>query len=95
MSKSLILTEPQWQKISNSIANNYPLSVSLVRDKMKEKLGFTVRKHREWVKDQGYDGYGNYKETIHLDFYNEPKKTMFLLKYSEIIGKTALDNDIE
>jgi len=88
MTKAIILTKQQWQEIANSIADNYPRSVSLIRNRMKEKLGFTVREHQEWIKESGYDGYGNYVETIHLDFYNEPKKTMFLLKYSEIIGKT-------
>jgi hypothetical protein len=29
-------------------------------------------------------GYGEYQ--IHLDFYSENKRTMFLLKFSEVIG---------
>lgn len=56
--------------------------------KMKDKLGFTVREHREWTEQKGYI------TDIRLDFYNEPKRTMFLLKYSEYLdktGKTALD----
>ena len=92
MSKPVILTEKQWAEIYNIIAKNYPHSVLLIRDSMKETLGFTVRKHREWVSEYGYDGYGNYVETINLDFYNEPKRTMFLLRYSDIIGKTSLDS---
>ena len=91
MSKPVILTEGQWLDIYNIIAKNYPHSVLLIRDKMKEVLGFTVRRHREWVPEHGYDGHGNYVETINLDFFNEPKRTMFLLRYSDIIGKTSLD----
>lgn len=50
-----------------------------MREKMKQVLGFTVRRHREY---QELVGSLNY---IHLDFYNEPKKTMFLLKYGEYL----------
>ena len=96
MSKSIVLTETQWAEIYNLIAKNYPPSVLLIRDRMKEVLGFTVRRHREWVR---YDGWDHdyvprhlYVEKIHLDFYNEPKRTMFLLRFSDIIGKTSLDN---
>jgi len=99
MSKPVILTEKQWAEIYNLIAKNYPHSVLLIRNKMKEVLGFTVRTHTKWIKYDGEDHeclprhYSN--EQIHLDFYNEPKRTMFLLRYSDIIGKTSLDSNIE
>jgi hypothetical protein len=51
---------------------------------MKEKLGFTVREHREWTQQRGY------MTDIRLDFYSEPKHTMFLLKYSEYLDKTGI-----
>jgi hypothetical protein len=90
MSKSVVLTEAQWLKIYNQIAKEYPPSVLLVRNKMKSILGFTSRTHEEWEPmDNNYYSYRII--TIHLDFYSEPKRTMFLLKYSEIIGKTSLD----
>ena len=74
----------------------------LVRSKMKNVLGFTVREHTEWTdvpgnpmsKSHTFFPLVERKESIHLDFYNEPKRTMFLLKYSEYLdksGKTALD----
>ena len=54
----------------------------MIRDKMKRVLGFTVREHTAWIpKPDG--GYTDYQ--IHLDFYNEKKRTMFLLKFSEMI----------
>jgi hypothetical protein len=96
MTKPVVLTESQWAEIYDLIAKTYPPSVLLIRNKMKEVLGFTVRRHAEWVR---YDGEDHefvprhlYKELICLDFYNEPKRTMFLLRYSDIIGKTTLDN---
>jgi hypothetical protein len=63
---------------------------------MKEVLGFTVRRHAKWIKydgeDHNYVPRHLYVEQIDLDFYNEPKRTMFLLRYSDIIGKTSLDS---
>jgi len=100
MSKAIILSVEQWKDIRSSITKTYPRRVWLIRNDMKETLGFTVRYHEEWIdrnvesRDMGY-GTKYRQETIHLDFYNEPKRTMFLLKYSDIIGKTSLDNEVE
>lgn len=88
MSKPIVLTEAQWWPLHQQISRDYPASVLLIQSRTRAVLGFTVRRHREWVKDPGYDGYGNYAETIHLDFYDEPKRLMFLLKYTEFLEKT-------
>jgi hypothetical protein len=68
---------------------------------MKVVLGFTVRRHKEWFGHIGEAtpenrrlGQYGWKGVICLDFYNEPKRTMFMLKYSEYLdksGKTSLD----
>ena len=95
MSKPLILTIKSWAKIYKQIAHDYPPSVLLIREKMKSVLGFTSRTHEEWI-DQEVDlrdvRYGTKYcvQTIHLDFYNDPKRTFFLLKYGDHIeiGKT-------
>jgi hypothetical protein len=91
--KPIILSEASWLKIYNHIAQNYPPSVLLIRDRMREVLGFTSRTHEEWFKhdvDRRNVSYNtNYcVKRIHLDFYNDSKRTMFLLKYSDYIGKT-------
>jgi hypothetical protein len=100
MSKPIVLSEKAWLKIYNHIANTYPPSVLLIRNKMKEVLGFTSRTHEEWIEYDTVDrrnvGWGTKEciQTIHLDFYNEPKRTMFLLRYSEYLdksGNTELD----
>ena len=96
MSKPVVLSETQWLKIYNHIAQTYPPSVLLIRDKMRSVLGFTSRTHEAWldrevhINDVSYGTRWCVTE-IHLDFYSEPKRTMFLLKYSDIIGKTSLD----
>lgn len=86
MSKPVILSEGSWLKIYNHIAKNYPPSVLLVRSKMRSVLGFTSRTHQARVPKMS----GGYNETIIcLDFYSEPKRTMFLLKYSEFINENS------
>ena len=95
MSKPIVLSEKTWLKIYNHIAKSHPPSVLLIRDKMRDVLGFTSRTHRELVPKM--DG-GYYMTQIHLDFYNEPKRTMFLLRYSEFLdksGNTELDSEVE
>ena len=80
----MILTEEQWVKIYNSIARdpNYPPSTLLIRNKMREILGFTSRTHIDYKEEDWRK-----RSTIRLDFYNEAKRTMFLLKYSEYLER--------
>lgn len=79
---TLKLTVSQWQQIRADLHTEYPKSVFMLKGKMRSVLGFTVREHTEWViKPDG--GYGDH--SIRLDFYNERKYTMFLLKYSEYL----------
>jgi hypothetical protein len=79
---TLKLTVRQWQQIREDLHTEHPKSVFMLKDKMRRVLGFTVREHNEWViKPDG--GYGDH--SIRLDFYNERKYTMFMLKYSEYL----------
>ena len=85
----------QWSSIFTEIKKREKPSTYLSRNKMREVLGFTTRNHNEWVKvdttnrqemDWDIDAEGWFKdrvhrETVHLDFYDEQKRTMFLLKY--------------
>ena len=80
---TLKLTVEQWKLIRTDLHTEYPKSVFMLKDKMRKVLGFTVREHNEWIpKPDG--GYGEH--SIRLDFYNERKYTMFLLKYSEYLN---------
>lgn len=81
--KPVVLTVKQWKAIRSELQTEHSKTVFMLRAKMKRVLGFTVREHNEWIiKPDG--GYGDY--CIHLDFYSEKKRTMFLLKFSEVIG---------
>ena len=92
--KAIVLSIGEWENIIAEVAKYHPKSVVLTRWKMKEVLGFTPREHEEWV--GSYDdaspedrraGRHGYKTSIHLDFYDEAKKTFFLLKYGDWIGQ--------
>ena len=81
--KSIVLSVGQWKTIRSELQTEHSKTVFMLREKMKRVLGFTVREHNEWIiKPDG--GYGEHQ--IHLDFYSEKKRTMFLLKFSEVIG---------
>jgi hypothetical protein len=84
MSKPITLSPSQWEKLKIRLTNDYSPSTLLISYKMKEKLGFSVRTHQWYVENRGY------QSQICLDFYNEPKRTMFLLKYSEYLEPEKL-----
>jgi hypothetical protein len=81
--KALVLTLNQWAKIYCEIKANYPPSVTLSREKMRRVLGFTPREHQEWRGPE--EPIFGYKTTVHLDFFDEQQRTMFLLKYGDWI----------
>lgn len=86
MSKPVKLTESQWRKLRERLTDDYGRSIMLIRSRMRDKLGFVDREH------QWYETTRGYQTQIHLDFYSEPKRTMFLLKYSEYLDKTGITN---
>jgi hypothetical protein len=66
-----------WEKI---IADNSPsIALSWV---LKRELGFTVRRHEEWIKFTSSGITRNRcVSQVHLDFFNEAALTWFQLKY--------------
>lgn len=89
MKESIKIPESAWNKIHYQISKEYPPSYLLIREVMKDRLGFVVRRHREWVTSTY--GVKDCIDIIYLDFYDNRKKTFFLLKYSEFLGKYHLD----
>jgi len=78
--KSISMPLGSWPKIYNQLAKDYPPSVIIMREKMRRVLGFTTRTYKIWQ-----SGMVNYDELMILDFYDEKKKTMFLLRYSHLL----------
>ena len=84
MIKPITITPKQWDELQAEIFQDQPLSVRASRRKMREVLGFTNRTDRNW----NWKGDGSINFDTHrvvLDFFDEKKKTMFILKYSHII----------
>ena len=78
------LRPEHWQEIHKRLVDEYPASVMLIRSRMREVLGFTVRNHSEWV-EQGKNAngraYGLTQDWFCLDFYNDAMESWFHLKY--------------
>lgn len=80
MSKSTKLTHKQWNQLYSKLKEDYPLSTVIIRDKMQRQLGFLNREH------YSYDPYTNkHEDCVYLDWYDDCKRTMFYLRYSEYI----------
>jgi len=83
--KAIVLTPTQWLDLQERISEEYPRSVSLLRSRKRAVLGFTERHHRRWL--PGVPGsVGYYQVEIHLDFFDEAKRTFFTLKYGDILN---------
>ena len=85
--KPVVLSEQNWMKLRYQLKQTQPKSVMLTRWKMKEVLGFTDRLHTEWIdnKVNKWGGMGYEQRQVHLDFFDEAKRTFFLLKYTDWI----------
>ena len=77
----------EWDSIWKRIRAEHGPSIAL-SFVMKRELGFTVRRHTEWVPfDRSGDRVRYYaEEQVHLDFYNESTQSWFLLRYLNNAG---------
>lgn len=73
----------QWNNLKDKLKKEYPPSVMLMRSRMREVLGFTVREHHQWV-EAANDIRGYYRKFIILDFYNDSAESWFRLKYMNL-----------
>jgi hypothetical protein len=92
MSKSIALRPQQWETLKTQLQKDYPLSVTTIRWKMQEVLGFVVREHTELSFNKNNNGrkyLESRKITMYLDCYNESKFTFFLLKYSDYLDNSG------
>lgn len=66
-----------WRKIEAQLKEDYKErpSIFLLRSVMKRELGFTVRQNNYWHEDV------NVRHTVYLDFFDDQKETLFILKY--------------
>ena len=85
MSKPTKLTQRQWEHIRDRIKREQGATTIMLRSRMREQLGFTDRTYRYY----DYDTM-QFRQVVMLDWYDERKRTMFLLKYSDILNARVL-----
>jgi hypothetical protein len=73
---TIVMNEYNWQKIRARIDQDYGRVTTLVSWRLKETLGFTVRRH------QGTNSLTNiFEYDTRLDFVDETAATFFRMKY--------------
>jgi hypothetical protein len=88
MTKPIELERHQWNTIFERIQKTYPTSVWALRSKMKQRLGFVPREHKDWDEE-------NHRwrmNCVMLDFYSEKHRTLFLMKYADVINDRTDNN---
>jgi hypothetical protein len=73
---TVTLSESEWNKIYNQIREEYGDTTVIISWKLKDALGFTVRRHRDYNPVNGH-----MVNDIRLDFYDNAALTFFQLKY--------------
>lgn len=81
MPSHIELTPETWERVKEQLKQDYPMSVFAIRSKQKRVLGFTERNH--WTYNDDKSKWN--RPVICLDFFDERKRTFFLLKYSELL----------
>lgn len=79
------LTPEVWERVNTQLQKDYPASVFIMRSKMQRVLGFVDRKH--WTYNRERNKWN--RPIICLDFYDERKRTFFLLKYSQLLDDSS------
>ena len=87
--KAVVLKHREWDRIFTQIKKDYAdtPAVYLIRNRMKDVLGFTQREHTVWRDEEAYlsildnTDWRDLRSEIHIDFYTESARTMFLLRY--------------
>ena len=81
------LTESQWKTLVTRLRedNQHQPSVILIRRRMREVLGFTMRRHREWITNVEGSSWRQPRDRIFLDFFDERLHTWFRLRYAEYL----------
>jgi hypothetical protein len=92
MTRPIELSPRQWVKLKQRLAQDYPPSDLYMRIGGKTKLGFTARQYQDWDQNMGKFG-GWRKNCIMLDFDSEQKRTFFILKYADYIGKESVNDN--
>ena len=73
---TIVIKDHDWERIRPRIDADYGKITTMISWRLKESLGFTVRRHRYFADDTA-----RYQEDVRLDFVNETAATFFRMKY--------------
>jgi hypothetical protein len=73
---TIVIKDHEWERLRPRIDADYGKITTMISWRLKESLGFTVRRHRYFDDDTG-----RYQEDVRLDFANETAATFFRMKY--------------
>ena len=73
--------EREWRYIKDKIRQDFGLTILVISWRLKQKLGFTVRYHKELIPQIEDKTKMYYQNQVHLDFYTESAQSWFMLKY--------------
>lgn len=85
---TLTIKPKQWFTLREHMAQEYGRS-ALISWKLRDTWGLVAREHTDYSEKWNTDSAMWSGETIKLDFFDEMKQTMFLLKYSDYITQTS------
>lgn len=88
MTKPIELSHKQWDDLLTRLRKDHPPSVTLLTHKMKSKLGFTNRTYKDWDEEN----HCWRMNCVMLDFYSEKHRTLFLMKYADVINDRTDNN---
>ncbi len=72
---TLIFSQQEWKKLKFRICEEHGNEFFLIRYRVERELGFTIRNHREWLDQTGWNS------TVRLDFKDPAQATFFQMKY--------------
>ena len=69
-----------WSAIYRRILEDYGMAMS-ISFRMRRELGFSHRRHSQWISDSQGQGFNYLEDQVHLDFYSDSAQSWFTLKY--------------
>lgn len=81
--KPVEISNSNWEKLLAQLKKDHKPSHVITRSGMKKHLGFLPRHHRDF----DMENIKYRKNCVMLDFYNEKKRTLFLIKYGEYFNE--------
>lgn len=84
--KNITISLATWQDIHKKFIQEYHTNDHMLSGNIQKVLGFNIRIYKEWEPNMVH-----FNEYIVLEFDNNKQKSIFLLKYSDILNRKMVD----